>query len=892
MHTRLNQKDHHHYVCASLAYHGQRCHKNNLNPARIASISFLIYPVIYTFRLSTKLLVNALVVLIFHRVSLPHHILTMPNEHQVANGVGGAHSHPDSKTQPAIEFAHQAERLAQYTVEQEEKYDLPSTQAVEAKFVTAQDPVIETANGGRLPAVPIDEALKLNQLKDQLEDRETNGEIPVPSEIRKAKDGTVHGLHREAMGSKEREAMDNSSARSGATLNQASVPSRTSPLFPPLPTFGPSRTLRIVHCWFFRCTSSILSFLFLLIIVLGAAFTSMPMLFKHIRMRLTFQNPSKERPFFEEENRRRKARKAAEKKWQESKKKDSRSEKEVLADLERDDGADDFVPIEGGPDPIICDIGYYARRVGLDSEKFDVETEDGFIIELWHVYNPREYQAAPEPAHNHHGHDVFHSTPSDPEFGQAQSQYADGNKKYPVLMIHGLLQSAGAYCCTDDDSLAFYLAKSGYDVWLGNNRCGFNPRHVLLEYSDPRMWAWNIRQMGVMDLPALVSRVLAETGFPKLGLVCHSQGTTQTLVALAKEQRPEIGEKISVFCALAPAAYAGPLIGKAYFKFMYIITANMFRCVFGIHAFIPFMMEMHKILPAGLYGTMGYRVFSFLFNWSDTRWEKDLRNRMFQFAPVYVSAESMRWWLGRECFARQKCILATREEGMMEDEEDEEEDEFIHKYYEGHHTDTEQPPQKEGDHAEGGNLENLPSHDADKERGQFAWYNEQFPPIALWVCGADDLVDGRRLLRRFDRGREPHVNVVYKKIIEGYEHLDVIWSMDVIEKVGKGLKEVIWKTASEEARAICRTPTGCEDVDAVDVKKRVPSTTTNGVNESDRRGSSDLAIDLQKANGDATLQNMQHPVSPTQIDSTAGEWTHELREDARKIRADEDGKRA
>ena len=175
-----------------------------------------------------------------------------------------------------------------------------------------------------------------------------------------------------------------------------------------------------------------------------------------------------------------------------------------------------------------------------------------------------------------------------------------------------------------------------------------------------------------MDLPALISRVLSETGFEKLGLIAHSQGTTQTLVALAKEQRPEISEKISVFCALAPAAYAGRLIDKAQFKFMQVISPNMFRAVFGIHAFIPFMMTMHSLLPGKLYGAMGYRVFAFLFNWSDSRWDRGLRDRMFQWAPVYVSAESMRWWLGRECFAKHKCILATREEGKLEDKEDEE----------------------------------------------------------------------------------------------------------------------------------------------------------------------------------------------------------------------------
>jgi hypothetical protein len=51
---------------------------------------------------------------------------------------------------------------------------------------------------------------------------------------------------------------------------------------------------------------------------------------------------------------------------------------------------------------------------------------------------------------------------------------------------------------------------------------------------------------------------------------------------------------------------------------------------------------------------------------------------------------------------------------------------------------------------------------------------------------------------------------VHKKIIEGYEHLDVLWAMDMIDKVGKEVREVIWRTASHEDRARCRTPIGCE----------------------------------------------------------------------------------
>ena len=85
--------------------------------------------------------------------------------------------------------------------------------------------------------------------------------------------------------------------------------------------------------------------------------------------------------------------------------------------------------------------------------------------------------------------------------------------------------------------------------------------------------------------------------------------------------------------------------------------------------------------------------------------------------------------------------------------------------------------------------------------------------MAFWVGGADNLVDGRRLLRRFERGREPHVDIVHKKIIENYEHLDVIWAMDVVEKVSKEIKEILWKTAPAEARQVCRTPEGCENTE-------------------------------------------------------------------------------
>ncbi|KLU87694.1 sterol esterase 2 [Magnaporthiopsis poae ATCC 64411] len=679
----------------------------------------------------------------------------------------------------AAKFAKQSEKLSHLT-----HTDSGDDAAVEARFVTPHDPVIVTAEGNRLPAVPLQEAHKLNILREALEETQdtqaaasSSSSSSSPAHASDASSAAA-GAERCADQSPAnltkalRDANGKSLQKSGeGSLRRSMPPSHTNPLFPPLPLYGPPSFWRNVQCTTFRVTSFFLSLAFLGVIVLGALFTSIPPVCGRIVSRLMLRDPDAKRVFYEEEKRRAAARREEIRNWRRR-----RGSRHTSGEKE-DDGVG-YVPTEGGPDPVKCDVAYYARRVGLDIEEFQVQTEDGFIIDLWHVYDPREYEELPSAEREQRGPGVFAGS-------KKRLRNPDRPRKFPVLLMHGLLQSSGAYCCNDDDSLAFYLCKSGFDVWLGNNRCGFKPKHSLLKYQDPRLWAWNIRQMGVFDLPALTSRVLYETGFKKIGLVCHSQGTTQTFVALAKEQRPDLGEKLTVFCALAPAAYAGPLIGKMYFKFMRVITPSMFRLMFGIHAFIPFMMTMHRLLPSRIYGHLGYLVFSFLFNWTDERWDRGLRDRMFQFAPVYVSAESMRWWLGRECFARHKCILATKEEWRAEEKED------AAAEREGKGP---QPPQRQEDARVDGVV--------------------QLAGAALCVLGMRDATT--RLDRRqaapaaSSAAGEPHVDVVHSKVVADYEHLDVIWAMDAPTQVFAELREVLWKTC--DARDRCRVPTGCEDV--------------------------------------------------------------------------------
>ena len=367
-----------------------------------------------------------------------------------------------AKAESAIQLAKQAERLSLLPPNQDSEEAVAST-AVEAKFITPRDPVIETSNGDRLPGVPPDEAQKLNKLKDEVDGRDSTSSTTASGGISQREQQEYVG---NAQQSPSEETLDGSDhpgdqfEEPRRSLRTAASPSQTSPLFPPLPLYGPPSLLRNLQCATFRISSCFLSLGFLAVIVLGSAFTSIPLMFRHIGLRLTFRNPDARRPFHVEEERRKKLRQEEAKAWK-HKRRQRRCSIKIREDSEEDAGCDEFIPTEGGRDPLVCDVSYYARRVGLDIEEFKVQTEDGFIIDLWHVYNPKEYVPVSSAKRHWRTPDIFpHGFVGDGlANGASGSQYSNGKRRYPVLMIHGLLQSSGAYCCNDDDSLAFFLCK-------------------------------------------------------------------------------------------------------------------------------------------------------------------------------------------------------------------------------------------------------------------------------------------------------------------------------------------------------------------------------------------------------------------------------------------------
>lgn len=309
-------------------------------------------------------------------------------------------------------------------IEKAEELGTDEEPAVYAEAITEHDTVLITKHGQRLPGVPIQEAEKLNEL------REIAG---LAEEMGKGKDARTEispvVLNSDPSKLVREESLEDDQVK----VNQ--VPADTHPLLPPVPLYGPPTILRKVQLWTFKGASGVLSMCFLLVVILGSTFTSMGPWGKRMWYRIRGLNVDDGRPFIGIERERERERK------------------------ERGEEKDDLV----------CDIGYYAQRVGLDVKEFHVTTEDGFELLLQRVVDPND---PPE-------------------------SWEEGNKKrrYPVLLMHGLLQSSGSFCVNDEDSLAFFLTRVGYDVWLGNNRCYFEPKHMALHPDDPRMWAWNLRQL-------------------------------------------------------------------------------------------------------------------------------------------------------------------------------------------------------------------------------------------------------------------------------------------------------------------------------------------------------------------------------------------------------------
>ncbi|XP_046965766.1 lipase 1-like [Vanessa cardui] len=157
-----------------------------------------------------------------------------------------------------------------------------------------------------------------------------------------------------------------------------------------------------------------------------------------------------------------------------------------------------------------------ASKYGHPASQYEVITEDGYILTMFHL---------------------------------------PGRSRFPVILMHGILDSSDTWIIRGENSLAITLANQGYDVWLPNSRGNrYSRRHVQLDPDkDVDFWKYSFHEIGYYDLPALIDRVLKETGAPTLTAIGHSQGNTAFYIL--GSTKPEYNEKVNVMIALAPICY-------------------------------------------------------------------------------------------------------------------------------------------------------------------------------------------------------------------------------------------------------------------------------------------------------------------------------------------------
>ncbi|KAK4686553.1 lysosomal acid lipase/cholesteryl ester hydrolase, partial [Tremellales sp. Uapishka_1] len=369
----------------------------------------------------------------------------------------------------------------------------------------------------------------------------------------------------------------------------------------------------------------------------------------------------------------------------------------------------------------------YARQIGMDIEDQTIESEDGYFLRYSRSPISQRWMLTTSRVHR-----VI-----DPE----ALPHTDGRGGFPVLVLHGLFQSSGSFITSEERSLAFWLAKTGgYQVYLGNTRGLFGMGHRNFKRGDPRFWDWTIRELAMYDLPALVEHVCRETGHDKIGFIGHSQGNGLTFISLSLGMCPSLGKKLSVFVALAPAVYAGPLTTGFPFTLLNRMEWSTWKRFFGVLDFIPVMSWAYDYCPPKLFATTGYIMFAFLFNWTDTNWLHRRKTKMFRFTPTPVSSASIFWWCGKGGFADRKCTL-----------------------------------------------------DDTLDR----WFDSRFPPLSIYYGGRDFLVLTEPLLERL-KVKEKDVNVikvtkldqsevceyhlsVIEETEEYYQHCDFYWAAEAVE---------------------------------------------------------------------------------------------------------------
>ncbi|KAM6184819.1 gastric triacylglycerol lipase-like [Rhynchocyon petersi] len=341
---------------------------------------------------------------------------------------------------------------------------------------------------------------------------------------------------------------------------------------------------------------------------------------------------------------------------------------------------------------------------GYPNEEYDVSTRDHYILRVNRI-----------------------------PFGRNES--ASGGPRPVVFLQHGLLTSATDWISNlPNNSLAFILADSGYDVWLGNSRGNtWSRRHVYFSPDSAEFWAFSFDEMAKYDLPATIDFILRKTKQEKLHYVGHSQGTTIGLIAFSTD--PKLAKRIKTFYALAPVATV--TYTKSLLNTFVLVPRPLFKIIFGDKAFFPESDFTHFIAKEVCNREIIYRLcstfFSLIGGFGQKNFNMSRLDVYLSHTPAGTSVQNVLHWI-----------------------------QLFHS----------------------GEFENF---DWGNSIQNMLHYNQPTPPlynvsamkvpIALWSGGNDLLADPKDV----DLLLPKLSTLIYHKRIPTYSHLDFIWAIDAQE---------------------------------------------------------------------------------------------------------------
>ncbi|XP_045479566.1 lipase 3-like [Harmonia axyridis] len=159
------------------------------------------------------------------------------------------------------------------------------------------------------------------------------------------------------------------------------------------------------------------------------------------------------------------------------------------------------------------------KKTGYPFQEFKVQTKDGYILTLFRI----------------------------------PSIHSGNSGKGPVFMLHGIQSTAAIFVSLGRHSIAFLLADAGYDVWLGNYRgTEYSEGHATLNVTDRKFWDYGADEIGLYDVPAMLSMIKQHTRRRDIIYIGHSLGTTAALM-YASEYPEAARNTVKLFVFLSPA---------------------------------------------------------------------------------------------------------------------------------------------------------------------------------------------------------------------------------------------------------------------------------------------------------------------------------------------------